>query len=145
MKKTPLLLAIGLLAALACDSSSPTTPEEVEEEPVEVETTTESFSGEFGQNETATHYFTVAETGDLEIQLTALGPLETLTVGVGFGTNDGLDPPSCVLLAEDATVRLGETLLSQALTPFDYCVFIRDVGNVFPGVVVTYTLEVTHS
>ena len=140
-------LAIPILAAAVLagcdDDDAPTEP--VEEEPVvTVETTTESFSGSIQQASESCHGFALAEIGDVEMTLTDLQPLTTLTVGLGIGTPDETLETGCSLFGQDSSVRIGETLLSAALAATDYCVCVSDVGNIFPDVTVTYAIDVTH-
>ena len=88
------------------------------------------------------HVFTVQQTGSAEMTITALEPLATLTVGLGIG-NVG-DDATCILFAQDNSVRVGETLRASGLTPANYCVRISDVGNIFEGVTVDYSVDVDH-
>lgn len=134
-----LLLAVALLA---CDGSSPT--EVIIEEEVEVETVIESFSGTIGQDEISCHSFVTTLDGDINLTLTDLQPLETLTVGLSFGRPDSEDAALCVTEAQDNSVRLLETLLSPDRAADEYCACVFDVGNIFPSETVTYVLDVEH-
>ena len=131
-----------VLAAFGCsdDDESPTTPEEEPDFP----RVTESFTGMFGLGGRMEHNFTVENPGDVEMKITSMEPLETLTVGMGIGTVDEtLDPP-CNIFASDNRVVVNSVLLSAGLAPGEYCVSVGDVGNVFPDQTVTYVVEVTH-
>lgn len=138
------LLPVLLLAlsAVGCNDDSPSeTPAPTPTPPPRV---TDTFSGTFTQNGGASHTFTVAQTGDVELKLTAMAPLATLAVGMGVGRVDAAVTPPCTNFAEDTNVRVNETLTSTNLAPGTYCVKVRDTGNVFPGVTVSYTVTVTH-
>ena len=134
----PLVLTLALAACSSDDS--PTEPED-EVEPTRI---TETFTGTFGQDEEVFHQFTVVETGDVDMTITELQPVETLTVGLGIGTFDVEADPQCVPIATDTRVVVGATLLSSNIEPGEYCMLIGDVGNVFPDATVTYTVEVVH-
>lgn len=136
-----LALVVGLTGA-ACkkDKRTTTTPED----PTPPPTVIEMFSGAIALGETSCSMFDVVKTGDATIKLTALAPLETLTVGVGVGTEDTNDATGCSLFASDRSVRLLEKLVSGGLGPGVYCVCVFDVGNIFPDQTVTYTVEVEH-
>jgi hypothetical protein len=138
-------LAVVLALALplaACNDDSPS--ESPAPTPTPVPRVTDTFTGTFGQNGAASHSFTVSQVGDVELKLTAIAPLATLSVGMGIGQVDTTLTPPCRNFAEDANVRVNETLLSGNLAAGTYCVRVRDTGNVFPGVVVDYTVTVTH-
>lgn len=144
MRKSSLLLlvALAVAAALGCDNDSPTAP--VVEEPEEVPTFVDTFTGTLVLGQTSCHRFTAANRGAAEITITGLQPLETLTVGVGIGLDDGDPQTACPYFALDNSVRVGETLLSQLIDVTDYCVCIFDVGNIFAGQTVTYVFDVEH-
>ncbi len=137
----PIVLLVGVVALGCDDDDLPTQP--IDETP-DPPTMTETFTGMFGQNSTSEHTFTVEATGDILLELTAMEPVATLTVGMGIGNVvDTADPP-CVVFASDTRVVVGSELLSADAPPGEYCVSVGDVGNVFPDATVTYTLEVTH-
>jgi hypothetical protein len=143
LRRLALLLALALAPfAVACNDDSPS--EGPAPTPTPPPRVTDTFSGTFGQNAGASHSFTVGQTGDVEVKLTAMAPLATLAVGMGIGQVDSTVTPPCATFAEDTNVRLNETLLSSNLAPGTYCVKVRDTGNVFPDVTVAYTVTVTH-
>lgn len=147
--KEPTLQRLALvwllsLSLLACDdSSSPTEPVE-EEEVVEVETFTESFSGTLQLGGTSCHDFSTLQLGDVDMTITSLSPLDTLTVGMGIGTKDSESTEGCAIFASDSSVRVGDVLRSVQLAVSEYCLCVFDVGNIFPSETVTYVVEVTH-
>ncbi len=138
-------LAAGstVLFLAACnDSTSPTEPEV--EEVVEVATVTETFSGDLDLGEISCHLFVTTQTGDVDMEMTGVAPLATLTLGLGIGLPDENADGDCALFGLDQSVRLGEILQSASLTTAEYCVCIFDVGNIFATETVTYTVDVKH-
>lgn len=140
----PLTLATWSLTLAACDDSTSPTEPTVEEEVVEVARVTETFPGDLELGETSCHDFITAQTGDVDMTISAIAPLETLTVGMGIGTPDAAVEAGCVMFALDSSVRLGEILQSPQLEAAEYCVCVYDVGNIFPSETVTYSVDVTH-
>jgi len=137
------VLAVTLCVTAAACNKDPRTPTEPVD-PTPPPTVVEMFTGDISLGETSCHPFEVVETGDAQMKLTDLAPLETLTVGVGIGNEDTADETGCSLFASDRSVRVLETLVSAALGPGTYCVCVFDVGNIFPDQTVTYTVEVEH-
>ncbi len=136
-----LLVAAATMATACGDDSSPTEPPEPPPPPDRI---TETFNGTVQQGTFVAHPFTVAVAGDIELTLTSIQPLETLTLGMGIGATEDGSAENCVAFAQDNSVRQGETLLSAATSGGNYCVLVYDVGNIFPGVRVNYTVAVTH-
>ena len=138
--------ALGvLLLLLACGDDS--TPTEVAVDDVEVEPVvySQSYSGTLALGSTSCHEFEVLETGDVTITLTALEPLETLTVGMGIGLDDDTLELGCSLFAVDDSVKLSESFLSSSRSPGAYCFCVYDVGNIFPDTTVSYSAQVDHT
>lgn len=136
-----LVFAPMSLATIACseDDKKPTDPDP---EPVPI--ITESFDGEIAQGTRSCHEFDMGFDGGVELEITALEPLETLTVGLALGQPDTASPEDCADFVEDNNVRIFQTLASSGLLAGPYCACVQDVGNIFPGEEVTYTLEVRH-
>ena len=139
-----ILLPALLLALAVAGCSDDESPSEPSPTPTPPARTTETFSGSFTQNGASSHQFTVSQAGDVDLKLTAMAPLATLAVGLGIGRVDAAATPPCTNFAEDTNVRVNETLVSTSLAAGTYCVKVRDTGNVFPGVTVTYTVDVRH-
>ena len=137
-----LLLALALLPLAGCGKSHSSS------EPTPAPTPTpktESFTGSFEQTGGDSHTFTTTVTGDVTIKLTSLAPLATMGVGLGVGTVDSTLTPPCALTATDRNAHVGDSFLSASLAAGTYCVVVKDVGNDFPGVTVTYGIDVTHA
>lgn len=141
-------LAVG--ASMGCSGSdTPTEPTD----PVDVtpvDTVTETFEGSISQLDTSCHHFETSERADVTLNLTEIGPLPTLTVGMGIGTSDEIvegsdEDQGCTLFASDRSVQAPATLLSASLGAGQYCVCVFDVGNIFANRVIDYTVEVEHS
>jgi hypothetical protein len=131
-----LLLALSapfLLLACSDDDDNPVAP--VEEGPPP-EVFTETFDGTLEMGGISCHDFTTVAAGTAEMMITDLQPLTTLTVGVQIGTTEESAENGCLAFARDSSVRVDETLAAQDL---------EDVGNIFEGQTVTYTVQVSHT
>jgi hypothetical protein len=129
-------LAAGVIIAAGCGSnaSTPTTSTPV--------TTTESFTGTVDHASSSGHSFTVATTGPVTITLTAVGPLTTMSMGVGVGTWDGT---SCgVSTIKNDNARSGASALTGTANAGSYCVNVYDSGNVPEDGEVSYEVQVVH-
>lgn len=132
---------VGLaLAGCSDDKKNPTQPEEE----IQVPTVTEVFRGQVQQFGSDCNEFSMANGGTIELQITELEPLQTITMGLSLGQVDPTVPTGCATFADDNSVRLRQTFASAGLAAGDYCTCVFDVGNIFPGATVDYTLEVTH-
>lgn len=141
---TMTVLAIAAMVGSGCGAvnevSTPTSPT-----PATV-TVTEQFEGSIVQAGSATHAFVVTTTGSVSIQLTTVGPLATMALGVGLGTWNGT---SCLVSATVSTIkndnaRAGVVALAGTAVAGNYCARIYDPGNVPSDWTVTYTVAVTH-
>ncbi len=86
------LVALALALAAACKNNSTTTPSTPT-----VTLTTETFTGSVPTGGSDIHNFNVAQTGAVNVTLTAAGPPATIYMGLGVGTPSGSD---CTLLPE---------------------------------------------
>ena len=146
MKKHSLLatLIFLLLLGIGCNNndgpSTPTAPEE----PEPIPTTTDTFMGALGLGGSSCHFFDVAQVGPVTMSITALAPLETLTLGLGLGLPDDTAETGCALIVTDTSVRKDESFLASVTGAGGHCVCVFDVGNIFADQNVTYTLDVEH-
>ncbi len=139
-----LVVCVAVLGlALGACSDNKKNPAAPEPEP-EIPSVTQTFRGNIGQLEVDCNNFSMSNPGPVELQITELQPLTTLTVGMVIGTLDSSVATGCAPFAEDETVKLFETFLSAGLDAGTYCTCIGDVGNIFPGETVNYALAVTH-
>jgi hypothetical protein len=128
-----LLLLAPLAAACGGDdvTDTPTAPT-----PVAV---TEQFPGDLNPNGGRTHPFIVQQAGSVSARLSALGPDDTLTIGLSLGTWNG---QVCqIILANDAA-PLNATVTGTAQQTGQFCVRVYDVGKLTDAI--TYTIDVTH-
>lgn len=125
-----------MIASAGCgsDSSTPTTPTPV--------TTTESFSGTVGHLSTSGHSFTVTTTGPVTITLISVGPLTTMSMGVGVGIWDGTTCAASSTKNDNA--RTGTAALAGTANAGNYCVNVYDSGNVPEDWEVSYEVQVVH-
>ena len=146
MKRQSALSLILLLVVftVACsDDDNPVAPT-VDVEPPTVPTITETFTGQLVLGSSSCHFFDVAQPGNVEMSITSIAPLETLTVGLGLGLPDEAAETGCVLAVTDNSVRKDETFLSAVGIAGEHCVCVFDVGNIFADQTVTYSLDVEH-
>lgn len=139
-------LALVLLLGTSlpgCDGDSPTTIT-IEQRP-EADKVTEMFAGSISLDSTSCHNFTQIAFGDVQLTIKSLEPLGTLTVGMGIGQADETQETGCALFATDNNVRVDESLTSSSNDVGEYCTCVYDVGNIFPDVTVSYTVEVEHT
>lgn len=133
----PILAVTLLLLSSAChrNDTSPgtTTPS--------IMVTTETFTGTVPVRGSALHSFTVAQTGTVNVTLTAAGPPSTIVMGVGIGTSRDA---GCALLAgaSTSTAAGAAVQLAGTVTPGTLCVQVYDVGN--QTAAVSYTVTVAH-
>lgn len=106
-------------------------------------TTTETFSGTVGQLATTGNPFIVSTTGPVTIQLTSVGPLATMALGVGVATWDGTACGTTPITKND-NARSGSTALSGTATAGNYCVTVYDSGNVPETWTVSFSVQVVH-
>ncbi|HEV3062451.1 MAG TPA: hypothetical protein VGY48_29655 [Vicinamibacterales bacterium] len=136
------IMFIGVVVAggsAACTSS----PSAASSTPAAPATITESFSGGFNQLGNAAFPFTVTATGPVQVSLTAVAPLSTMALGIDIGHWDGT---TCTIgVAENDHAKSGVTALTGTATSGTYCVQVSDSGNVPPGSMVTFTVQVIHS
>lgn len=139
---TTLLLAMVVAVASGC-SSDRNNPAEPDPDP-ELPIVTEVFEGQISHQTISCHDFELSVDGNVEMQITDLQPLGSLTVGLGLGTPDPEAPGECARFVNDGSVNLGDVLASSGLEAGPYCACVFDVGNIFVGQDVDYALEVSH-
>jgi hypothetical protein len=106
---------------------------------------TEMFTGSFSQLGNAAFPFTVSATGSVQVSLTAVAPLSTMALGIDIGQWDGTTSTCTIGVAANDHAKSGVTALSGTATPGTYCVQVSDSGNVPPGSMVTFTVQVIHT
>ena len=100
---------------------------------------TEVYPGHLNPNGGRTHPFVEIQPGQVSARLTALSPVDTLTVGLSIGTWNG---QVCqITLRNDAAV-LNTAVIGVAQQTGQFCVSIYDVGRLSAST--DYQIDVTH-
>jgi len=130
----PLSIALMLTVAACGGGSSSTTPPSAA-------VTTETFSGTVAIGGKDFHSFTVKQTGEVDLTLTAAGPPPTISMGLGVGTMNG---SACSLLPGGSTNTQAGTAVQLAgtVSAGTLCVQVYDIGN--QTAPITYTVTVAH-
>jgi hypothetical protein len=128
---------LSLLAGAACSSNNntPTTPSQT------ITLTTDTFSGTVPVGGSDFHTFNVAQSGELDVTLTAAGPPATISMGLGVGS---LVSNACQLITGAfGTFQAGSTAqISGTAGAGTFCVMVYDVGN--QAASINYTVSVAH-
>jgi hypothetical protein len=131
------LIALVLSLALpACGKS--TTPTSSTTTGSDGTRATDTFTGTLTSRAAMWHTFAVTQNGTVDVTLTTLQPVPTITVGLGIGTTP---TNGCSVQAWNNAATTG-TVLSGSIIPGTFCVTVYDVGNVTDSV--SYTVTVTH-
>ena len=85
-----------------------------------------AFTGTVTVNGAVTHPFDVSRAGTVTVQVTALSPDDTVTIGVALGTWNGA---ACQLVIPNDAATLSTTVLGTATAPGTLCVRVSDVGK----------------
>jgi hypothetical protein len=133
----PLALVFALAAAACGGGSSSTGTTTTPSVPVK----TDTFNGTVTIHGSDSHTFSVSQTGEVDVTLTAAGPPSTIVMGLGVGTSDG---STCTLLAGASTnTQAGSAAqLMGKVSAGTLCVQVSDVGN--QTETVTYAVTVAH-
>jgi hypothetical protein len=128
-------VAAFVSATMACSRDTTTSPSTT------APRTTDTFSGTVSVGGSAYHTFSVAQTGEVDLTLTAAAPPSTIGMGVGIGMVSG---STCVVMAGASGQAQPGTSpqLSGTVSPGTLCAAISDLGN--QAAPVAYTLTVTH-
>jgi hypothetical protein len=130
-----LTATVALTSACSKDSSSSTTP-------TPATRTTETFNGTVPVRGSFSNAFTVSQSGETDVTLTAAAPPSDIAMGLAVGVPDA--SANCVPITGPMTVTPpGSTpQLTLVTSPGKLCVLVRDVGNATAAV--TYTVTVLH-
>jgi len=127
--------ALLAVSAWACDeTTTPTTPT-----PTPVEKVTDTFTGTLAPQGSAVHTFQVQAAGTVTTTLTAVGPDNTLTLGLSVGVWDGF---ICASVVGSQTAQQGSVFIGTATAAVNLCVTVYDVGTVADSA--TYSVQVIH-
>jgi hypothetical protein len=133
-----IVAVIASLGSLACGAKTPTEPDP----PAPVyELKTSTFSGTVKTGGTVAFPFTVVNPGAINVSITELGPVSTLTMGITMGFWDTITS-TCSEQAAAPSATLNVVYTATPSAPGEYCVGIFDTGNV--QVSSDFTLKVTY-
>ena len=130
-----ILIAGVAFAATACGSNNilnptPGTP------PVSV---TETYPATVTVNGAFTQPFTVSTIGTVTAKITALSPVDTVTIGLSLGTWNGA---TCTLIVTNDNAALNTTVTGTAQTVGQFCARVYDVGKLTAAT--DLTIDITH-
>ena len=130
-----IIVAGAMLAAAACGSNNilnptPGTP------PVSV---TETYTATVTVNGAFTQPFTVSTIGTVTAKITALSPVDTVTIGLSLGTWNGA---TCTLIVTNDAAALNTTVTGTAQTVGQFCARVYDVGKLTAAT--DLTIDITH-
>jgi hypothetical protein len=128
----------ALVASIACGAQTPTEPST----PAPVyELKTSTFPGTLTTGGSAGFPFTVVNPGAINLSITELAPVNTLTMGLALGSWDAATSTCTQQLSTNlATVNV--VFNANPSAPGEYCVGIFDIGNV--QVSTNFVLKVTY-
>jgi len=130
-----------LLGSLACVANSPTEPTPPTLPPPTFELQTKTFSGTVKTGGTAAFPFTVVNPGAINVSITELGPVSTITMGLAMGNWDAT-ALTCTEQLTNPAATLNVVYTANPNAPGEYCIGIFDTGNV--QVSSDFTLKVTY-
>jgi hypothetical protein len=129
-----------LLGAAGCQQQE--TP--VEPDPVVYPLITENFTGTVEVGGTKAFSFTVTNPGNVNVSITSLSPVSTLTMGLGLGGWTAATETCTEALPATGGARLNVVLTGTPQAAGQYCVAIYDIGNVPTGPPTEFALTLTH-
>ena len=133
----PVALTLALMG-VGCDNSAQSNTA-----PTAVPLTTETFTGERGSGRPGlSPLFTVAQVGEVDITLTAVGPPATIFMGLGVGTPTDT---ACSLNITGGSISTQAGAVPQLVGTASagaLCVAVFDIGN--QTAAVTYSITVAH-
>jgi hypothetical protein len=127
-------LALAIAAASACGDDDPITPTTPTPNPV-----TEVFSGTLNPNSAATHTFTAASGGPVQVTLTSIGPDSSTIAGLALGEWNG---SACTERIANDTAVQSTLIIGSATQAGPLCIRVRDVGRFIEPT--SYEVTVTH-
>lgn len=113
--------ALALAVTSACGNDSVTIPTTPTPDPI-----TETFSGTLTPNGAATHTFSSSASGSVSATLAAVGPDDTIVMGLALGTWNGTG--CAVIIANDTAVQTA-VIYGNVTQAGQLCVRAYDVGR----------------
>jgi hypothetical protein len=129
----------ALVASIACGGG--TTPTEPTAPAPVYELKTSTFPGTLTTGGAAGFPFTVVNPGDINLTITELAPVSTLTMGLALGSWDAA-ASTCTQQISTSTATINVAYAATPSAPGEYCVGIFDIGNV--QVSTNFVLKVTY-
>ena len=129
----PVVLVTSCLA-LGC-GGSPTEPDPV------YDVKSETFSGSLNTGGGASFPFSVVNPGSIDVSITQLSPVNTLSMGLSLGSWDATTE-ACTQQVTTSGATLNMVYSASPNGPGNYCVSIFDSGNVQAET--AFTLNVMH-
>ena len=126
----------ALVGSMACGAETPTEPSA----PV-YELKTSTFNGNVKTGETVAFPFTVVNPGDINVSITELGPVSSITMGISMGFWSAAES-ICNEELSTTVATLNVVFAASPAAPGEYCIGIFDTGNV--QVSSDFTLKVTY-
>ena len=141
MRRSILVLLALVVPSLACDNSGTSSGVTAPTIPL----TNQTFTGtvDVGGSSSNTT-FVVAQSGEVDITLTAIGPPPNIIMGLAIGIPSTTDPSCTAPAAAGQQVQASSTPLVGSLQAGSYCVKLYDVGFMAAGSQVSYTITVAH-
>lgn len=134
---TRVLLAVALAAgAAACDDPGPTAPPPPTQT---AENVTSTYSGTLARNGAITFPFSVSAAGTATAVLNAVGPDNTVAVGLTMGTWNGVQ--CAAVISNDNATEFAQ-IVGSAGSSGTLCLRIYDVGRL--SAPITFTVAITH-
>jgi hypothetical protein len=128
-----------LVGSLACGAQSPTEPTPAPAPVYDLKTST--FTGTVKTGGTVAFPFTVVNPGDINVSITELGPVSTITMGIALGFWDAT-ASTCTQQLSTSAATLNLVFAASPSSPGEYCVGIFDTGNVQAAS--DFTMKVTY-
>jgi hypothetical protein len=100
---------------------------------------TETFAGSINRNGAATHTFLAERSGTVTVTLDTLAPDSVAAIGLSLGTWNGT---ACQIVIANTNAAASASILGNASSAGNLCVFINDVGNIADTA--SYELTVVH-
>ena len=134
-KLYPALLLVAALGVSACDNEVENATQPSPPAP----TVTETFEGTLNPNGGATHTFSVAASGTVQVVLTTVTPDPTMAMGLILGIWNGF---SCTTSMSLDNAVQGNALTGNVSGAATLCTRVHDNGKV--AVPLAYKITVTH-
>lgn len=126
----------ALFVSMACGATTPTEPTTPT-----YELKTSTFDGTVNTGGTVAFPFTVVNPGAINLSITGLAPVSTITMGLTVGFWDAA-ASTCAQQLSTPSATLNVVFAATPSAPGEYCVGIFDTGNVQTAT--DFTLKVTY-